>query len=231
MSTFEAARKIVVENGWLSLTPPTFQSAVLDRCRLLSFEMGQSIYMIGDAPGGMYGLVRGGLGISIAPGERGPYFAHLARPGTWLGEAAAVTRQPRRISLTAIRDAELLHLPLQKIDEIVAKDPAAWRLFSLVTIHHLDMAIGACDDLMQRDHVKRCIATLLRLGGRRHPSPNDAAPVEIDASQEDIAALANVARTTAGSVLRKLETLGHIEQLYRRIRIPAPEALRALLRD
>jgi CRP/FNR family transcriptional regulator, cyclic AMP receptor protein len=231
MLNLEAARKIAVGNGWLSLTPPPFQNAVLDRCRLQGFVAGQAIYCVGDPPGGMYGLVSGGVGISIAPGESGPYFAHLAGPGTWFGEMAAVMRQPRRVSLTATRDAELLHLPMTKIDEIVARDPEWWRFFALVPMTHLETAIGACDDLMLRDHVKRCVATLLRLGGRRRPSPSDAIPAEIDASQEDIAVLANVARTTAGSVLRKLEASGHIEQLYRRIRIPAPEALRALLKD
>jgi CRP-like cAMP-binding protein len=231
MLNLDAARKIVIDNGWLSLTPPSFQRVVLDRCRLEEFKAGQRIFMAGDPPGGMYGLVSGGLGISIAPGERGPYFAHLAKPGTWFGESAAITKQPRRIGLTTTRDAQLLHLPLAKINEIVAKDPAAWRLIALVTSGHIDMAIGACDDLMLRDHVKRCIAVLLRLGGCRYVSPTDAQQAEIDFSQDEIATLANVARTTVGRVLRNLETAGHIQQQYRRIRILAPDSLRSMLRD
>jgi CRP-like cAMP-binding protein len=231
MLPIEAARKIVSDNGWLSQTPLSFQSAVLDRCRLQSFKRGQSIYMAGDPPGGMFGLVSGGVGISIVPGERGPYFAHLGRPGTWFGEAAAILRQPRRVGLTATRNARMLYLPIEKIDEIVARDSNAWRLFSLVTINHLEMAIGACDDLMLRDHVKRCIATVLRLGGCRNASPVSGAPIEIDARQDEIATLANVARATAGLVLRELETKGLIENAYRRIRILAPDALRAMLRD
>jgi CRP-like cAMP-binding protein len=230
MLPLETARKIAVTHGWLSLTPPPFQNAVLQRCRLQSCKAGQTIYMVGDPPGGMYGLVSGGLGVTIAPGERGPYFGHLARPGTWFGEAAAMTRQPRRVGLTATRDAELLHLPLSKIDEIVSEDPSAWRMFALVTLGHLDMAIGACDDLMMRDHVKRCVAILLRLGGCRHVSA-PATLIDIDLSHDDIATLANVARTTAGSVLRSLEKAGQIEQSYRRIRILAPDALRDMLRD
>ncbi len=187
--------------------------------------------MTGDPPGGMYGLVSGGVGISIAPGERGPYFAHLGRPGTWFGEAAAILRQPRRVGLTATRKAELMYLPIEKIDEIIVRDSNAWRLFSLVTVGHLEMAIGACDDLMLRDHVKRCIATVLRLGGCRYVSPPNAPSVEIDARQDEIATLANVARATAGLVLRDLEAKGLIENTYRRICILAPDALRAMLRD
>jgi len=224
-------REIVLRHGWLSQTPPWFQSGVLDRCQLRHFKTGESIYSIGDPPGGMFGLVAGGLNVSIAPNERGPYFTHVARPGSWFGEAAAFTGEPRRVGLTAARDSELLHLPLHGIREIVDNNPVAWRFFALVTIGHLDVTIGAHDDLMIRDHVKRCIAVLLRLGGCRLSSPQDSLPVEIDLSQEDIAFMSNVARTTAGAVLRKLEAMGHLEQSYRRLRILAPDALRAMLRD
>ena len=231
MLAVEAARKVVIDNGWLSQTPQSFQCAILDRCRLQSFEAGQSIYMAGDPPGGMFGLVSGGVGVSIAPGERGPYFAHLGRPGTWFGEASAILRQPRRVGLTATRGAELLYLPIEKIDEIVAKDSNAWRAFALVTVGHLEMAIGACDDLMLRDHVKRCVATILRLGGCRNLLPSGPTPIEVDVCQAEIATLANVSRATAGKVLRKLEVKGLVESSYRRIRILAPDTLRAMLQD
>jgi len=224
-------REIVLREGWLGQTPPWLQRDVLDRCHLRHFSAGEAIYSVGDPPGGMFGLVAGGLNISIAPNERGPYFAHFARPGSWFGEAPAFTGQPRRVGLAAARDSELLHLPLHGIREIVDNNPLAWRFFALLTIGHLDLAIGAHDDLMIRDHVKRCIAVLLRLGGCRLYSPPDPLPIEIDLSQEDIAFMSNVSRTTTGAVLRKLEALGHLEQSYRRIRLLAPDALRAMLHD
>ena len=187
--------------------------------------------MLGDPPGGMFGLVSGGLGVSVASHDGGPYLGHIARPGAWFGEAAAITRQPRRIGLVATRDAQMFHLPLPRIDEIVFADPGAWRWLALVPIGHLDTAISACDDLMLRNHVKRCIAVLLRLGGCRHASSEISSSAEIDISQDELAMLANVARTTVGAILKKLEIAGHIKQSYRRIRILAPDALRAMARD
>jgi len=195
------------------------------------FKAGTHVYSIGDEPGGIFGLVSGGLSVSIAPGERGPYIAHFAAPGTWFGEGSAITRQPRRIGLTATRDSDLLHLPLHAIDEIVRRDPSAWRLFALVTIAHLDVAIGGSDDLMIRDHVQRFVAVLLRLGSCRRVSPEDGRAVEVDMNHEDLAYMANIARTTAGVILRKLEADGHLALSYRRIKILAPDALRAMLRD
>jgi CRP/FNR family cyclic AMP-dependent transcriptional regulator len=225
------ACEIVLSRGWLHRTPIEFQRAVLERCRLEQFEAGKPIYSVGDEPGGMFGIVAGCVGITVAPGELGPYIAHFAMPGSWFGQAAAFTRQPRRVGLTATRDTELLHLPLWAIDEIVRSDPSTWRLFGLLTIEHLDTAVGASDDLMMRDHLKRVVAVLLRMGNCRLVSPRSCGPIEIDINHEDIAHTANVARTTAGAILRKLESDGHLALSYRRISILAPDALRRTLRD
>jgi CRP/FNR family transcriptional regulator, cyclic AMP receptor protein len=54
-------------------------------------------------------------------------------------------------------------------------------------------------------------------------------PVEVDVSQEDFATMTNLARTTAGTVLRKFEADGLIDVSYSRVRILAPDELRALL--
>ena len=43
--------------------------------------------------------------------------------------------------------------------------------------------------------------------------------------------MANVARTTAGAILRKLEADGHLALSYRCISILAPDAFRTLLCD
>jgi len=226
--TLPQAHAIVSHEGWLSFTPPTFRQTVLARCKLQAHQAGAMIYSVGDPPGGMFGLVSGSFAISIAPGERGPYVAHFARPGTWFGEAAAFTEQPRRIGLAVTRNGKVLHLPLPAIREIVAADPSAWRFFGLAAIAHNDTAIGVGDDLLIRDHVKRSVAVLLRLGGCRYRTQS-AQPIEVDVSQEDFAAMTNTARTTAGSVLRALEASGAVKVTYRRVSILAPDRLRAML--
>jgi CRP/FNR family transcriptional regulator, cyclic AMP receptor protein len=223
------AREIVARQGWLSRTPAPFRQQVLDRTQLQDLKAGDGIYSVGDPPGGMYGLVSGGLAISIAPGERGPLLAHFVQPGTWLGEAAAFTEQARQIGLTVTRDTQVLHLPLHSICEIVALDPGAWRFFGLAAIAQNSGAIGAADDLLIRDHVKRCIAVLLRLGGCRIAVPPASMPIDVDVNQQGLATMSNLSRTTAGSILRRFEASGHLEVSYRHIRILAPDALRAML--
>ena len=50
-------------------------------------------------------------------------------------------------------------------------------------------------------------------------------------SQEDIAAISNIARTTVISILNQLEEAGLIERSYRRLRISNPDGLRALIQN
>ena len=231
MTTLDKAHAIVARQGWLSYVPAPFRQTVLERCQLEEHGAGATIYSVGDPPGGMFGLVSGKFAISIAPGERGPYIGHFAQPGTWFGEGPAFTEQPRRVGLAVTRDAEVLHLPLPAIREIVAKDPGDWRWFGLALLANLDTAIGGSDDLMMRDHVKRFVAVLLRLGGCRYATPAGGATIEIDVNQEDLAAMTNLARSTAAALVHKLQAAGHIEAGYRSIRLLAPDALRATLAD
>ena len=221
MPTLPQAHAIVWREGWPSFTPPPFRQTVLDRCALQALKAGATIDSVGDPPGGIYGLVRGSFALSIAPGERGPYVAHFARPGAWFGEAAAFTDQPRRIGLAVARDSKLLHLSLPAIREIVRRC-RAWRFFGLAAIARNDVAIGGADDLLIRDHVKRSVAVLLRLGGCRYRTPPAAAPIEVDVSQEDFAAMTNTARITAGAVLRALEASGAVRVAYPRVAFSRP---------
>ena len=225
------ASEIVSRRGWLSQVPTVFRRQVLERCLVETFAAGATIYSVGDPPGGMYGLAAGRFGVSIAPGERGPYLVHFATPGVWFGELPAFTGLPRQLGLVAARDATVLHLPLHAIREIVRLDPGAWQFLAFVMIDHLRLLIGAADDLMLRDPARRFVAVLLRAAGCRNETPPGTEPIDIDVSQDDLAAMANMARTSVNAALRKLEASGGVELAYRRIRILAPEALRATLKE
>jgi CRP/FNR family transcriptional regulator, cyclic AMP receptor protein len=221
----------MARNGWLSQTPESFRQAVLDRCVMQRVEAGATIYATGDPPGGMYGLVSGAFRVSVAQGERGPYFAHFFGPGDWFGEGPAISGRARIVGLSAGRESDVLHLPLRAVDEILRKDPATWRLFAVLTLGKLETAMWAIDDLMMRDSLKRFVAVLLRLGGCRAATPPGVAPIAVYVSQDDLAAMANVSRSTANAILQRLEAAGHVIQSYRQIGIVSPDRLRSMLAE
>jgi CRP/FNR family cyclic AMP-dependent transcriptional regulator len=226
-----AARDVAGREGWLSHTPPDFRKAILDRASLQSFSSGATIYMVGAPPGGIYGMISGGVRLQAATGDLGPFITHYFRPGAWLGEGPIITDGPRMIGLNAARETEVLHVPLRGLRELLNGEPAFWRWFALLAFEHERMAVSAVADLMIRDHVKRLVAVLLRLADARAQSPEGEAPIEVEASQSDLATMANVARTTANATLRKLVSAGQIKIAYGRIFVVKPDALRATLAE
>ncbi len=229
MRDASTAREIVLKQGWLSHTPAAFQRDVLDRCVLQDIESGARLF-VEDAPiGDMFGLIAGQIGVWIAHGRRKPGLVHFLRPGSWFEALPTFTGHGLRVSLSASRDVKVLRLPQRAMQEIAGLHPESWRLFALVSAGYVKVATLAADDLLIRDHVKRCIAVLLRLGGCRVVTPPNSMPIDVDLNQQGLATLSNLARTTAGQILRKLEESGHLEVSYRHIRILAPDALRAML--
>jgi CRP/FNR family transcriptional regulator, cyclic AMP receptor protein len=152
----------------------------------------------------------------------------LFRPVTWFGKGPAIIGQPRPVSLSATRSVSLLYVSQRAIGEIARLHPAFWKYFVIPLMGHLDTALGAMADFMIRQHDKRLAAVLLRLGGCRSAANARMGAVEVDASQEDIAAMANVSRTTAGSVMREWQSMGLITIGYGRVAILAPAKLRTL---
>jgi CRP/FNR family transcriptional regulator, cyclic AMP receptor protein len=225
------ARDIAARGGWLSQTPLSFRKAILDRASLQSFSPGETIYMVGAPPGGIYGMISGGVRLAAAAGELGPFITHYFRPGSWLGEGPIITDGPRMIGLNAAKETELLYVPLPSLRELLDQDPVFWRWFALLAFEHERTAVSAVADLMIRDHVRRLVAVLLRLADARTKTPEGDARIEVEASQSDLATMANVARTTANATLRKLASAGHVKVTYSRIRVVNPDSLRAMLTE
>lgn len=198
-------------------------------CVRRRYKVGASIYRKDDPAGGLFGLLRGGVALYITTPERGPELGHFLRPGAWFGGAPAFVGGGRQVGFRATRATELLYLPLHAINAIAAADALAWRCFAMIGFLNLEIAMSVSDDLRRRDHAKRLVAMLLHLGGCRQETPAELGPIEIDVGQAELAVLANVARNTAGTSLRRLARAGHIEIAYRCIRILEPDVLRQML--
>jgi len=231
LAVLSAGEEQALGQGWLGQTPAAFRQSVLERAVRRDFGTNEALHFAGDDAGGMYGILTGSVRATIAADEHGPYFFHLLRPGTWVGEGPSIVGQARPVTLSASRATSLLYLQQRAIQEITQKDPAYWRYFVMPLMGHLNVAMGAVTDLMIRDPVRRLAAVMLRLGGCRFAASPPVAALEIDANQEDIAIMANLSRTTTGSVLRTWEADGLIELAYGRLIIHAPDRLRHLLAE
>jgi hypothetical protein len=77
MNTAQARRRLS-DHGWLAAMPQEFRLALLDRCEWQPFKAGETIYLAGDSPGGIYGVCEGALAMTSGQGP-GPALGHSSR--------------------------------------------------------------------------------------------------------------------------------------------------------
>jgi CRP-like cAMP-binding protein len=226
----EEARNFLRHNGWLSRTSKEFRDSVCQRSYFKKLKAGEILFLAGDEHRGLFGLVTGGLGAFIAPDDTLPAFAHLFHPGSWLGEIPALTGRHHVVGTQANRESTILHLPAQTLAEMLVAKPEYWKFLGQLAADHVEISIAAVADLMRRDNKQRLAALILRLAGCRIAGESSFVH-EVHVTQEDIAAISNLSRTTVISILNQLEEAGLIERSYRRLRISNPDGLRALIQN
>ena len=212
------ARALLAECGWLCKTPEGFRESILAQSQLRSFSAGETIYAEGDPSEGLYGLAAGTLGIELSGPTRPPGFAYLTGKGFWIGAHTLVLGPGRQVGLVALTPCHVLHLSGSAFHVIARREPEAWRWLSVLPLMQNAVAFGVLEDLLIRSPKRRCAAILLRLAGCRGPFAGDT-PEEIFVTEEVLAEMANLSRTSVGDVLRDLEAQEFISRRYGRISI------------
>jgi CRP/FNR family transcriptional regulator, cyclic AMP receptor protein len=208
---------------WLAETPVAFQDRLLAKCDVLRLQKAETLYSVGDAATGLYGVVEGYVEVHIP--ERGveSTLSYVGGPGCWLGDIAAVTGQPRRVSIVGRSACRLLRLPRAEVVRMTDSDPLAWRYFLLLLARNYARTVRVVYALKQADPLRRVAAMLLVL-----LEDNPPGAMEAQASQSDIAELANLGRTKVNASLKALERRGMIRRGYASIEVTDSQALQAL---
>jgi CRP-like cAMP-binding protein len=221
--------QVLSETGWLSLTPIEFRSAVLERVTLHKFDPGETVYRIGDPPGGLWAVVDGTVEIEIPGPESAPTFARFATPGIWLGEGALIRASRRRAGIIATCPCMMAYLSLADCRRLLEEDPSRWRWIALLSTMNLDLALQLAADLLLREPEKRTAAMILRLAGLRNGPFLRSTPSPIRLSQEKLGLLVNLSRTAIGPIIHDFMEKGWIEVHYREISVRDEAGLLSVL--
>lgn len=212
------AERIVSERGWLPLLPEAFRSEVLRRSTLLHFAPDEPVFHLGDPPGGIYGLVAGTVSVSLAPDGATPRLILLGVPGHWTGEACFLTRKPRRGELRAAVETTMLHLPLDAMDQMAARDPAVAHHVALILMMSVEFLFRVIHDL-QKPEADRRIASVLQ-----RTTWIGEAPIPL--TQSEVGVMANASRKQVNAAIKRFAEAGWLTNTYRSITITNPGALR-----
>lgn len=207
--------------GWLSVQPPTFREAVIKAGHRRHVERGEFLHFEGDGPGGVYGILTGGLAVFLSRRDGTTGLSTIVRPGTWIGEAPLQSGGERVIGLRASEPSELLCLELRDLDRLAGDDPEVRRRYGWMLLFNVQHTIQAMSDLQIPGSGKRLAATLLRVTAVTEGVRPDH-PDGFLISQSELGEMANVSRSHVNRVLGEFVREGWVTVRYNRIRIEKP---------
>lgn len=206
--------EILRTRGWLTQAPSGFREAVLSRCDHIHIRATQSIYEVGDDTGGIYGIAQGSVELHLPSAGGQPTLTFLSGPGLWLGDVAAITGRSRQLSVLAKADTHVLRLSRAEMQRVTLEDPLAWLQFAELLAMNFTLAMRMIAVLRYDSPVQRLSALLLTLAATE---PDGQLKAKV--SQAELAAMANLSRTTVNAALAELEDTGLVRRAYAAVEI------------
>ncbi len=226
----ERLRVLKQNEGWFGKAPAEFQDAMLGRCVWRTYPAGQAIHRTTDPHADFYGIVDGTVDLFSRHGIGDNPLLHLMHEGAWFGYGSIATGGSPHLSVLARVETLLAVVPVRVVHEVLASRPEWWRIFTLAMLEALAVTLGAYADILIPEKERRCACGLLRITGLLPPRRSRPDRAEVTVTQQELADLVNVSRTTLLQILRQFEREGLIEQGYRSVRVLRPAELEAVAR-
>jgi CRP/FNR family transcriptional regulator, cyclic AMP receptor protein len=205
--------------GWFGRAPKEFQDAVLSRCEWKVCAAGHTIYQATDTQADFCGIADGAVDIYSRFGAGDNPLLHILHEGFWIGYGTVVARERPRVTAVARVDTLLACVPERGLRELLGARPEWWRLIATGILEYGDIAISAYADSLIADNDRRCASVLLRITGLKPPRRARPQRTEVPVTQDELATMLKLSRTTLVQVLRRLEGRGLVEQGYRTLRV------------
>jgi CRP/FNR family cyclic AMP-dependent transcriptional regulator len=220
------ALEVLAARGWFSQRSAETRARLGAIAKLRSFAKNDRVYLAGDPPNGMFGLISGSLNISIPRADGEDYTLHRASEGFWVGDLALFSQGPRLVSIHAAEPTLMVQLPAHDLKRLVKEDPQFYADFYALTYENFRTAFQIMSNLAISPMDKRLADRLLLEVEARGDADG-----WISLSQTELASLTAISLPTLKRVIRRFALAGFIDHRYARIRVVDPEALRRICRD
>lgn len=222
-ATTPPAHRFLAAQPWFAAQDASLRQALQDGVHTLRGAKGEAVLEAGAEVGGWYAVLSG-LVMLHSPEAHGRQSAFLGVPdGEWFGEGSAMKAEPRRYRVVALRETQLMCLPLPLFQRLRETSLA----FNQCLAAHLNMRLGQA-------------MAIIEAGRMRSPEHRVAlylSPLfwrstrRIHLTQEELGHLAGLSRQTVNRVLRQLEALRIVSLDFGRVAIVDDAALAAYISD
>ncbi|KQZ40049.1 Crp/Fnr family transcriptional regulator [Duganella sp. Root1480D1] len=221
--------QIFFNNPWFARLPAAQASALLAAARTVRLAQGELLYLQGErttgAQDGLWGVASGAVRLSVMHADGNEVIVTMAEAGNWFGETALLADLPRSATATAHEDTELLAVSAERFASLM-QDVVFANAMARLEAERLHAAFSLVADMAMHSTRARVARRLLMMA---HGDLTQAASARntITASQDQIAMMLGVGRTTLNKELQALASCGAITLRYGQIELRDIEALRA----
>jgi len=209
--------RFLATQSWFASLPHSTQKHVGENVVRTAGKKGDVMLQANAPVEGWYAVLSGRVKLQSAPVKgRSSTFVGVAC-GDWFGEGSALKSEPRRYEVIALRDTELLCLPLAEFNQLRASSIE----FNQVLVNQLNLRVSQAMALIEASRLRtpeqRVALSLSRLFWDRTR--------KLNLSQDELANLVGVSRQTANRALNSLAQRGLVVLEFGRVDIADDEAL------
>jgi len=221
-------RAALVASDWFRELPPevvTQFAAMALRRRLAD---GQNLFVRGDAPDGLYGVLRGRIRASSVSSEGKELLVMQFEPGSWFGEISMFDGMGRTHDASAVGDTELLMLPREQFLALLRAQPELYPHFLKMLCRKLRLAFSYIEDSQFVALPARLARRLLDLVALYGKAAEDGTLIDLHLPQDDLGRMLGASRQSVSKELKSWEAAGWIQLEYGQLTVCDAASLRRI---
>ena len=222
-SDLATALDVLATHGWFSQRSTETRTCLCTIAKLRNFAKDELVYLAGDAPNGVFGLVSGSLNVSFPRGDGEDYTLHRAGSGFWVGDLALFSGGVRLVSVRAAERSLMVHLPVHDLEALLRDDPRLYADFYALTYENFKTAFRIISNLGIASTEKRLADRLIMEAEARGDADG-----WIPLSQPELAKLVAISVPTLQRVMRRFANAGLVRNSYAQIQVVDRDALMRL---
>lgn len=187
---------------------------------------GITVLREGDPAGSVLILLAGRVKVVATTPRGNPALLAIRGPGDILGELSAVVGKRRLASVVTVDPVDVLRLPGERFDRVMAQNPTIVQAVLRVMSHRLHDDNARRAVFADSTTAQRLEVLLADLAEQYGSADGSSVQITLPFSQEDLAGLIDASREAVVRALRTLRAKGIVRTDRQRITVLRPDELR-----
>lgn len=191
---------------WFAGLPAVVRDDIVAHGRLRVLKEKERLHSRGDAPDSMYGVLEGCIRCSAVTTNDRVTILDFYGPGLWIGEVAALDKQPRMLDAEAYGGGgAVLQLGIDDLDRLLVAHPAFCEALLRLEVKRLRIVLTAIEQYSTQSLEHRLANRLLMLIASFGVAESKWLKIDLYLPQETLAELIGSTRQRVNQILQAWE--------------------------